>query len=238
MSHPKELIDGSSVSKWSANVVKKLALARPVLKDLLDGRLSTTHPIVVEAMTLLATHKCELHNKKLQPVDTIEVDLPVFNPRSPDDKYQLFTGMLGYESGKLTDAYQKYERDLDKAVRYNNPLPIPPKIKWSWGRKQVAPLIDITTNENEIELFQCLVDFSFGDKILTSFIPAFYNYTIDGRLYSNLKLFGALSGRFTSSDPNMLQLPSTGSIYAKAVKKCFVAPKGKLIFAVDLNALT
>jgi DNA polymerase-1 len=35
----------------------------------------------------------------------------------------------------------------------------------------------------------------------------------------------------------MLQLPSTGSIYAKAVKKCFVAPKGKLIFAVDLNAL-
>ena len=35
----------------------------------------------------------------------------------------------------------------------------------------------------------------------------------------------------------MLQLPSTGSIYAKLVKHCFVAPKRKLILTADFNAL-
>lgn len=35
----------------------------------------------------------------------------------------------------------------------------------------------------------------------------------------------------------MLQLPSTGSIYAKAVKKCFVSSPGKIILTADFNAL-
>ncbi len=35
----------------------------------------------------------------------------------------------------------------------------------------------------------------------------------------------------------MLQLPSTGSIYAKAVKKCFVASPGNIILTADFNAL-
>lgn len=237
LSQPSELITGSIVPKWEANLVKKLAVTRPLLQRLLNGELTYSNHIVEEAMLLLATHKCDMHNNKLIYVDKVDMPQVVFNPRSPDDKYQLLTNTLGHESGKLTDAYEVYERELCKAERYGTPPPNQPKNKWSWGRKQIAPIIETLSNENEIELFKCLVDFSFGDKILTSFIPAFYNYTVEGRLYSNLKLFGALSARFTSSNPNMLQLPSTGSIYAKPIKKCFVAPEGKVIFAVDLNAL-
>lgn len=237
ISQPDELLPGTTIPKWESRLVKRLAASRPLLQRLLDGKLTDSNHIVAEAMLLLATHKATLHNSKLELVDDVPMELPLFNPRSSDDKYQLLTELLGYESGKLTDAYQQYERDLAKAERYGREPPNPPKTKWSWGRKQIAPLLDTVTDDQQRELFQCLVDFSFGDKILTSFIPAFYKYTVNGRLYSNLKLFGALSARFTSNNPNMLQLPSTGSIYAKPIKKCFVAPKDKVIFAVDLNAL-
>ena len=237
MAQPNELLP-TGVPKWPANLVKKFSKSNPLLEKLLSGTLTESHTLVKEAMQLLAQHKCDIYNRSIdQELEEASVDLPKLNSRSPDDKHHILTTALGYESGKLTDAYEKFERQFEQAIRYGNPEPTEPKNKWSWGRKQLEFIAPSLTDPDEIDLFDCLIEFSFGDKIKTSFIPAFYKYTINGRLYSNLKVLGAKSGRFTSSNPNMLQLPSTGSIYAKPVKKCFVAPPGKLILTADFNAL-
>ena len=235
ISEPPDLLP-SGVPKWPANLVKKFAPTYPLLDRLLKGTLN--HPLIDQAMQLLAKHKCDMYNSKyLVKIQNPNVEYPKFNPRSPDARTIVFTNILGYESNKLTDGYKKYERELANAQRYNKPLPTEPKNKYSWGRKQLEQLLDSLSDHDEVSLVSNMIEFSFGDKIKSSFIPAFYKYTVNGRLYSNLKLLGAKSGRFTSSNPNMLQLPSTGSIYAKAVKKCFVAAPGHIILTADFNAL-
>ena len=102
-------------------------------------------------------------------------------------------------------------------------------------------LINHTDDVNHKELLKNLVDFKAVDKILTSFIPAFEQAQLapDGcyYLYGFYNLGGTLSGRLSSNNPNMQNLPSTGSRYAKTIKKMFCAPPGWLFVGLDFNSL-
>ena len=65
-------------------------------------------------------------------------------------------------------------------------------------------------------------------KILNTFIPAFKNNSIpkDGwhYLHGGFNLGGTKSGRLSSSEPNLQNIPSTGTQYAKLIKACFQPP--------------
>jgi DNA polymerase-1 len=87
------------------------------------------------------------------------------------------------------------------------------------------------------EIVDCLVDYSQVKIIQSNFIKNFYRHTIEGRIHPGYKLFGAKSFRLTCSEPNLLQIPSTGSIYAESVKKCLVTDPGWILYCVDLQAL-
>ena len=102
-------------------------------------------------------------------------------------------------------------------------------------------LLNHTTDKDVLDLLQALIDYSAVEKILSAFIPTFKKATpaSDGRryIYGNFNLGGTVSGRLSSSKPNLQQIPATGSKYAKLIKACFQAPKGWLWVGLDYASL-
>ena len=97
------------------------------------------------------------------------------------------------------------------------------------------------TQDNDIkEALNAFFELSKVTKIITSFLDNFTNApeinNLKG-LYGNFNLCGTKSGRLSSSNPNLQQLPSTGSPYAKPVKKIFTAPKGYVFCGADQRSL-
>ena len=173
-----------------------------------------------EGMLAMAKAKLEVYNRS---IDTKVVDegtqvnlLPPFNCGSNKQLRELFE-------------YLEIE-----PIRFSETSG-----EASWSRDAIEEL-QVTVDKSSVEIqeiLQLIVDHSFSAIIKNNFIAAFKKFTIDGVLYGNIKLFGAKSFRLTSSSPNMLNQPSSGSIYAKPLKECFIAPKGKTIIAVDLDQL-
>lgn len=205
----------TGVPKWPVSLVKKYAQTNILLKKMLEGNLPDNTETVIAAMQKLAQDKADLYNNKyLAQVENPDVPFPKFNPASSKQKQELFD-MLGIES---------------EEVSKKTGLP-------TWDRVQIERVHEETQDENVKNLTLSFIDHSFAAIIKNNFIEAFYSYSVDNRLYGTYKLIGAKSGRYTSSGPNMLNMPSTRSRFAKAVKQCFVAPPGKVIMAADYNAL-
>jgi len=170
-----------------------------------------------DGMLELAKDKAELYNKsyygKIASISK-EDTYPKFNISSSKQKRDLFEH-LGIEP-----------------IEFSKSTGLP-----SWGKDSLKKLKGISTDADLVELLGAFLEFSAGAIIKRTFVPAFQNNTIDGVLYGSYKLLGAKSGRYTSQAPNLQNFPSTGSPYAKPIKKCFKAPEGFLVYTVDFGAL-
>lgn len=108
------------------------------------------------------------------------------------------------------------------------------------GGKTLDKLANHTTDPDHLALMEALIGHSHADKILTSFIPAFEKAISKGEtvvyLHGSFNLGGTLSGRLSSSDPNLQNIPA-GSTYGKLIKSCFEAAAGWLFCGADFNSL-
>lgn len=109
----------------------------------------------------------------------------------------------------------------------------------STGAKTLEKLTMRTADPRKIEVLSALIGLNKVEKILTTFIPAFekaFPKADSHYLHGNFNLGGTLSGRLSSSNPNLQNLPS-GSTYGKAIKQCFKPPKGWLFVGADFSSL-
>jgi DNA polymerase-1 len=158
-------------------------------------------------------------NAKLKTKQIVIGDEPQsFNPNSGPQLIDLFYEFLGLPIIGYTDSG----------------LP-------ATGGKVLKALKNHTQDPETLILLDAFIDYKAVNKILTSFIPAMENAAQgpDGwhYLFGNFNLGGTLSGRLSSSDPNLQNLPATGSRYAKLIKSCFVAPPGWLFAGLDFASL-
>jgi DNA polymerase I-like protein with 3'-5' exonuclease and polymerase domains len=59
---------------------------------------------------------------------------------------------------------------------------------------------------------------------------------IDGKVHTNFKSHGAETGRFSSSEPNLQNIPSSGE-YGKMLRNLFVAPPGYKLIVADYSQI-
>jgi len=210
---------------WKVNDLKKFNIFKTdvFLERMIDKSVSESSEHLKKGMLALAEYKMELWNRPRYEKGNSKASLDPFNPGSAKQLQELFS-MLEVEpmatSDKTGDA--------------------------SWGREYIETLLKQSDGSDKVfeEVLSCIIDHSFSGIIRSNFLKAFDTYTIDGVLKGNIKVFGAKSFRPTSNTPNLLNMPSSGSIYAKPLKKCFVpppaneeVPKGFIIYAIDLGAL-
>lgn len=153
----------------------------------------------------------------VKKVITADDALFEFNPNSNPQMQKYLYEYLGFE---VID----YTKNKQPAV----------------GNKTLDKLLELTRDKHKLAALNALIDFIKVGKLLSAFIPAFKEAPLakDGYhyLFGSFNLGGTVSGRLSSSNPNMQNIPS-GSTYAKIIKECFVAAKGWLFMGADFNAL-
>jgi DNA polymerase-1 len=109
------------------------------------------------------------------------------------------------------------------------------------GADTIEKLINHTQQPLYKEVLEALITYGGVTKILSTFIPAFENaISKDGSdivwLHGSFNLGGTVSGRLSSSDPNMQNIPAN-SQYGKLIKECFVSTPEWLFGGADFNSL-
>jgi DNA polymerase-1 len=179
--------------------------------------------------------------KKKQIAMGDEDHLVTFNPASAPQLQEFLYDLLGLPVIALTDSK----------------LP-------ATGGKTLKDLKNHTQDPDILALLDGLIDYKAVAKILQDFIPAFKNAALgpDGwhYLFGNFNLGGTISGRLSSSNPNLQNLPanvymtlsaallarfpqlqpymSKGELsLGKLIKSCFEAPPGWIFGGLDFASL-
>lgn len=179
------------------------------------------HPAVQSTINFKKTEQLIADNAKLKTKTRTmdELEHISFNPASVKDLQILLHEVLKYDVYDLTDTKQP-----------------------STGAKSLKKHMGISCkDESEKVLMKALCHISDASIILNNFLKNFSEAVKapDGMhyLFGNFNLGGTVSGRLSSSQPNMQNIPSSGTPYAKMIKRCFVAPPGWIFVGADFASL-
>jgi DNA polymerase-1 len=90
---------------------------------------------------------------------------------------------------------------------------------------------------DEHEIIDEILSYRELQKMLSTYIDTIPHMVgDDGRVHAKLHQAGTTTGRFSSSDPNMQNIPNTGDL-GKAIRKGFVAEKGYSFVALDYSQI-
>ena len=204
---------------------KKLQVEFQGISDAADARMQATQAVQRFVATLNREWVEEYNTTRKKKRVTILDAKEVFNPNSAPQLARLLFG-----EDQL--ALPVFDRTKTKQP--------------ATGADTLEKLINHVSDPDVKELLEALIEYKSVDKLITSFLPAMLAAPMgpDGwhYLFGSLNLGGTVSGRLSSSGPNLQNIPSNGKTklkqkLAKAIKKCFRAPPGWLFVGLDFSSL-
>ena len=134
------------------------------------------------------------------------------------------------------------------------------------GQDMLAARIPLTINQYSVssdalefyrskdELVDAILEYQDLNKLMTTYVMPYLggdivrtnagksriiekkSLLINGKVHTSFKAHGAETGRFSSSDPNLQNIPSSGQ-YGKLIRNLFVAPPGYKLVVADYSQI-
>ena len=73
-------------------------------------------------------------------------------------------------------------------------------------------------------------------KFIKTYLTPIIEKSVAGRLHMNLNLMAARTGRFSSSDPNLQNLPNAYTTQGEEIRSLFLADEGKTFTCIDFSS--
>jgi len=205
----KMMLTGLPIDTDRANEVDRIF---EVQAKVLEEQIQL-NPYVKEFNDLFRVEECLKANAKLKtkvkPIE--EFDHINFNPGS------------GTQLAKLL--FEQLKLPILETTKTGQP---------ATGGAVLKDLTNHTTDQDILDLLSQTQELSDVLKIKNTFIKPFLQEP--GWVHGNLKLGGTQSGRLSSNNPNLTNLPAHGKM-GKIVKSCVKAPPGWLFCGADFSAL-
>ena len=103
----------------------------------------------------------------------------------------------------------------------------------STGVEVLKYLLNRVETEEDKEFIQNLLDYREVNKLLTTYIkklPTMISKHTN-KLHANFNLYGTKTGRFSSNNPNLQNIPAKN----KEIRKMFIAPEGHYMISADYS---
>lgn len=87
--------------------------------------------------------------------------------------------------------------------------------------------------ENVHPVISLILQYREKEKLISAFVEALPELVVDGRIHTNFQTIGTVTGRMSSSEPNLQQIPAkTGNF----IRNAFEADEGRLLVSIDFSA--
>jgi DNA polymerase I-like protein with 3'-5' exonuclease and polymerase domains len=193
-------------------------------------------------------------------LESIGSELEDMDYRDPANKRKIASREQKISNIRAGVFTTKKELELTREVNLGSPIDLPlllyskkgfnfPVIKYTKDKKTNRDTDKPSTDEDtlvELRLtvkdpespkaifLDNLLELRGLKKMYTTYIEGWHDKVQDDdRIHGQFKIIGTTSGRLSSSEPNLQQIPKT-SVDAN-IKKQLVAPKGKLYMALDYS---
>lgn len=112
------------------------------------------------------------------------------------------------------------------------------KTKYTTSRE----VLEVFADDNPI--IPLILDTRAVRKLLGTYVTPIIDKSYDGRIHGNFWVHGTMTGRLSSSDPNLQNIPRGGKdeenvrhVWGKRVKELYVAPKGYDLIQADYSQM-